>query len=160
MPNRMILTCWLVLGAAGAVLAQSSQTVVFVCEHGAAKSVIAAAHFNRLASERGLPFRAISRGTVPDPAVPPPVRNGLQSDGAPIDPAFVPTRVQSADASTAVQVVTFDVKLPTGVTAKSVANWTNVPAVSDGYAGARADIVNRVESLLNELVKNSRPKRN
>jgi len=43
---------------ATAALAQSTsiqpesmlQTVVFVCEHGAAKSVIAAAHFNRLAS--------------------------------------------------------------------------------------------------------------
>ncbi|MGH9334858.1 MAG: hypothetical protein ACRD21_14045, partial [Vicinamibacteria bacterium] len=45
---------------------QEPRTVVFVCEHGAAKSVIAAAHFNRLAKERELPFRAISRGTVPD----------------------------------------------------------------------------------------------
>ena len=34
-------------------------TVVFVCEHGAAKSVVAAAHFNRMARERGLAVRAI-----------------------------------------------------------------------------------------------------
>ena len=27
-----------------------SKTVLFVCEHGAAKSVVAAAHFNRLAA--------------------------------------------------------------------------------------------------------------
>lgn len=31
----------------------ASQTVLFVCEHGAAKSVIAAAHFNKIAKERG-----------------------------------------------------------------------------------------------------------
>src|SRR5689334_20099632 len=59
----------------------NSSTVVFVCEHGAAKSVIAAAHFNRLATERGLPFRAISRGTKPDDAVAAGVRAGLASDG-------------------------------------------------------------------------------
>ncbi len=41
-------------------------TILFVCEHGSAKSVVAAAHFNRIAAARGLPFRAISRGTVPD----------------------------------------------------------------------------------------------
>jgi rhodanese-related sulfurtransferase len=34
-----------------------SPTVVFVCEHGAAKSVIAAAFFNKLAADRHLPNR-------------------------------------------------------------------------------------------------------
>ena len=38
-------------------------TILFVCEHGSAKSVVAAAHFNQIATARGLPFRAISRGT-------------------------------------------------------------------------------------------------
>ena len=33
--------------------AQQEQTVLFVCEHGAAKSVIAAAQFNKLAKEKG-----------------------------------------------------------------------------------------------------------
>ena len=36
--------------------------VIFVCEHGAAKSVVATAYFNKLASERGLPYRASFRG--------------------------------------------------------------------------------------------------
>ena len=39
------------------------KAVVFVCEHGAAKSVVATAYFNKLAAERGLPFRATFRGT-------------------------------------------------------------------------------------------------
>jgi hypothetical protein len=55
--------------------------VLFVREHGAAKSVIAAAHFNKLAKERGLPHRAIARGTQPDPVVSPKVVSGLQSEG-------------------------------------------------------------------------------
>jgi len=40
---------------------------VFICEHGAAKSVIAAAYFNKLAAERHLNFHAIARGLTPQP---------------------------------------------------------------------------------------------
>ena len=45
--------------------ASDSQTVVFVCEHGTVKSVVALAYFRLLARERHLPIRAISRGTAP-----------------------------------------------------------------------------------------------
>ena len=38
-------------------------SVIFVCGHGAAKSVIATAYFNKLSAERGLPYRATFRGT-------------------------------------------------------------------------------------------------
>ncbi len=40
--------------------------VIFVCEHGAAKSIIAAAYFNKLAQDRKIKVRAIARGTHPD----------------------------------------------------------------------------------------------
>jgi protein-tyrosine-phosphatase len=36
-------------------------TVVFVCEHGAAKSVIATTYFNKIAAERGLRAHASVR---------------------------------------------------------------------------------------------------
>jgi hypothetical protein len=39
------------------------QRVLFVCLHGAAKSVIATAYFNKLARDRGLSYRATFRGT-------------------------------------------------------------------------------------------------
>src|SRR5262250_858896 len=41
--------------------------VLFVCLHGAAKSVVAAAHFRRLAAARGLSMDAVAAGTEPDP---------------------------------------------------------------------------------------------
>src|SRR5262249_35169486 len=41
-------------------------TVVFVCLHGSVKSQVAAAHFNRIAKERGLPVIAVSRGIAVD----------------------------------------------------------------------------------------------
>lgn len=41
---------------------RASGTVVFVCEHGTAKSLIAREWFNRLAAQRGIAARAVSRG--------------------------------------------------------------------------------------------------
>jgi hypothetical protein len=40
---------------------ERTPTILFVCEHGAAKSVIAAAYFDKLAKERGLNYRAVFR---------------------------------------------------------------------------------------------------
>ena len=71
-----------VLGVGLLAYAQEpAPTIVFVCEHGSAKSVIAAAHFNRLAEEKGLPYRAVSRGVQPDEAIPDGVKSGLRGDG-------------------------------------------------------------------------------
>lgn len=56
-------------------------TILFLCPHGAAKSVLAAALFQRLAAERGLPLRATNAGTAPDPAIAPHVRALLAREG-------------------------------------------------------------------------------
>ena len=56
--------------------------VLFVCEHGNVKSLMAASYFNQLAAKRGLRLRAISRGSAPDSTtVPPPIIAGLRTDG-------------------------------------------------------------------------------
>jgi pyruvate/2-oxoglutarate dehydrogenase complex dihydrolipoamide acyltransferase (E2) component len=60
---------------------EQTPVIVFVCEHGAAKSVMAAAHFNKLARERGLNLRAVARGTSPDKEIAPKAALGLQADG-------------------------------------------------------------------------------
>lgn len=63
-----ILGAALAASAACAVTAPAppaSRRIVFVCEHGAAKSVVAAAHFNRLARERGIPYHAVAKGADP-----------------------------------------------------------------------------------------------
>lgn len=51
--RRGVLMSLMVIALARAAAAQSAgnETVVFVCEHGAAKSVIATAYFNKLAAE-------------------------------------------------------------------------------------------------------------
>src|SRR5258705_11947677 len=62
-----------------------SRSVLFVCLHGAAKSVLAAADFERLAAERGLAITADSAGTEPDPEIAPGVAAALQADGVDLD---------------------------------------------------------------------------
>src|SRR5688572_23884618 len=64
--------------------------VVFVCEHGAAKSVVAAAYFNKLAVERGLAARATARGADPQADLSVSAVKGLKEDG--IEPSLAAPR--------------------------------------------------------------------
>src|SRR5262245_39029011 len=89
----------------------AASTVLFVCEHGAAKSIIAVAHFNDLAKKRGLSVRAVSRGTNPDPVFAPHVVKGLEGEGLP-RPEGKPQLVSEGDVRKAGQVVTLGCKLP------------------------------------------------
>ena len=123
--------------------------VLFVCEHGSAKSVVAAAHFNQLAAARGLPFRAISRGTEPDAEMAPAAVEGLRGDGLkPDDPA--PSKLQQSDLDAAVRVVTF-CALPPGLQVRSPIEQWEVPPVSTGYAASREAMRLQSERLLQEL---------
>ena len=91
------------------------QTVVFVCEHGTVKSVVAATYFNQLAAERHLSVRAVSRGTNLEPAVPKLVRDGLQRDGLTLG-HFTPTAVDESELRNSLAVVSFDRPCPSGNT--------------------------------------------
>ena len=124
--------------------------VLFVCEHGAAKSIVAATYFNKLARERGLPQRAIARGTRPDPAYAPSVVQGLKDDGLEVGKGK-PVLVSEADIAAASHVVTLGCKLPHPPRATSdVRAWDEI-TMSEGYAAARRAILKRVEQLLDEL---------
>ena len=125
--------------------------VLFVCLHGAAKSVVGAAHFRRLAAARGLAVDAAAAGTEPDPELAPGAVKGLAADGLGPAPAR-PRPVTLHDLRTATRVVSFGCDV---VPAKGqrVDQW-DVPAVSDGYAAARDRIVANVERLVSELAAN------
>ena len=124
------------------------QKVLFVCLHGAAKSVLAAADLERMAKERSLRVTAESAGTEPDPEMAPPVVAALKAEGVDLAghrPRLV-TREMAAGAS---RIVAFGCDLgaaaPAGVT---VEQWADVPAVSDGLPAARAIIRQHLERLL------------
>jgi len=81
-------------------------TIVLVCEHGAAKSVVAAAYFNKLADEKGLNLQAVARGTNPDQTLSPHAVIGLLEDG--LTPTeSVPQKLSLADVESADRVITF-----------------------------------------------------
>jgi hypothetical protein len=79
-------------------------TVLFMCPHGAAKSVLASAYFQRVAKERGLNVRVISAGTDPDAQVAPAVASHLTKNGYDV-PIAKPRRATGEDMATADVVI-------------------------------------------------------
>ena len=67
--------------------APKTPRVLFVCLHGAAKSVVAAAHFRKLTAQRGLAVEAAAAGTEPDAEMGPLAVKGLAAGHA-VRPAF------------------------------------------------------------------------
>ncbi len=122
--------------------------VVFVCLHGAAKSVVAAAHFRRLAASRGLGIGAVAAGTEPDAELAAGAVKGLAAEGLTASPTR-PRPVTLYDLDSARHIVSFGCDLPSGAAAR-VEQW-DVPAVGEGYAAARDQIVARVERLVEVL---------
>jgi len=121
--------------------------VVFVCEHGAAKSIVAAAWLRRLADEAGLPLDAVACGTDPSAELSPDAMAGLARDGIAPGPGR-PQPLHRDELRRAWRVVRFgqDLSIP-GPSTSPVETW-DVPAVSDGYDAARDAIVSRLQQLL------------
>ena len=126
----------------------SERTILFVCLHGAAKSVVGAALFRRLAGARGLAWQAVAAGTEPDQELAPAAVKGLAGDGLAPAPAR-PRPVTLYDLETATRVVSFGCAIAPAK-GQRVDQW-DVPAVSDGYAAARDSIAAKVERLVSEL---------
>jgi arsenate reductase len=125
-----------------------NQTIVFVCEHGTAKSVIAAAYFNKLAQERNSEVHAIARGMHPDAELSPKAITGLRDDG--LSPTeLVPQKLSLEDVESAQRIITF-CELPAEYQQKAnVEHWNGVPPVSEDYQKARDAILERINRFLN-----------
>lgn len=124
--------------------------VVFVCEHGAAKSVVAAAYFNELAAQQHVPLHAIARGLTPQEALSTSATAGLRADG--LSPGLdKPVALQKDEAHSATRLVSF-MPLPEALTGdRAVIQWDDVPATGDGYEPARDKIRAHVKALIDSL---------
>ena len=148
------------LGATTLPAQQESKTaplkVVFVCEHGAAKSVIAAKELEKLARERGISIQAVSRGTTPDPDIPLFVRTGLKADGIEIG-TMKPVQVKPEDLRGAARVISFgpDLSAVAGQMLR-VDDWSATPDVSANFPAARDYIVKRLKMLLDQIAEAKR----
>ena len=152
---RTSLTIALLLAAAGAAAQPAAQgattpVVVFVCEHGAAKSVIATAYFNKLAAERGLPYRATFRGTSPQEALSVRAVQGLTADGVAIPPG-APTAIGDADIKNATHIFAIGCALPAAAVSSGKARDCSDVPDDQGYEAQRDAIVRHVKELLDDL---------
>jgi arsenate reductase (thioredoxin) len=151
--SALLIGVSITAGVAGQAENTAGQQIVFVCEHGAAKSVIAAAYFNKLAAERGLRERAIYRGASPQAELSVATLKGLRDDGLRV-PATKPASITAADVAAAMHIFAIGCSLPAHASSSGKAeNWTDVPEVSDGYAASRDAIKRHVERLLDQLAK-------
>ena len=118
--------------------------VVFVCEYGSKKSVLAAAYFNQLAAEHGVRTRAVARGLNPDPTVPAAIRDTLARDGIELDDS-PPARMTDSELASAERVVSFAESVDAA--AEKLDDWSEVPPLSEDFDGVRAEIRARVARL-------------
>jgi arsenate reductase len=126
-------------------------TVLFLCPHGAAKSVMAAAYFKQLGEERGLGLHGDAAGTDPSPEVSSAVVALLQEEGIDIG-QYQPRTVTKEDVELAVRVVSLgcpESDLP--ATPAVIEHWDDVPQPSINLVAARDTIRSHTERLVDEL---------
>ena len=148
------LSALLAASVAAAVAAQGGgaapEKIIFVCEHGAAKSVIATMYFNKLAAERGLPDRATYRGANPQAELSVTALKGLRDDGFDV-PSAKPSAITPADVSSATHIFAIGCSLPSHAASSGKADsWDDVPE-DQGYGAQRDAIKKHVERLLDQL---------
>src|SRR3954469_17881961 len=143
---QLIVALTLVAFQPAAQPTSTTPSIVFGCEHGGAKSVIATAYFNKLAAERGLPYRATFRGTdLSARAV-----AGLKTDGIGV-PSGKPAAITDSDVSNATHIFAIGCTLPDKARRSGKADdWSDVPD-DQGYSPMRDAIVRHVNELLDRL---------
>jgi arsenate reductase (thioredoxin) len=131
-----------------------TSTILFLCPHGAAKSVLAAAYFNHLAEEATLSFVADSAGTEPDPAISPAVIELLRGEGIDV-PQGRPRQVTQDDLMQAQRVISLGCQVETlAVDPARLEQWLDVPSPGSDLIGARNAIRAHVVSLVAQLGNN------
>jgi protein-tyrosine-phosphatase len=126
-----------------------SDTVLFICEFGTAKSAIAREMFRRRARERGVATTAFSRGLKIGDHLSAPLARALAAER--IDSrrdGFSIARRKDLRAATVVVAFT---PLPARYRPQSLQDWSAVPSVNDNWLAARADLSHRIDALLDAI---------
>ena len=125
--------------------------VLFMCPHGAAKSVMASAYFQKLAKERGLNVRVDAAGTEPEPALSKSVVAHLQKNNYAI-PIEKPRAATAADMNGADVVISMGCDLSKLPAPKGQLKTWNVPDFSANFDAAEQAIRDQVTKLVDEMV--------
>jgi arsenate reductase len=132
---------------------QVKRTILFVCEHGAGRSAIAASYFNKKAEKQGLEYRAIFRGVEPQSALGTSTKDGLIKDSVDVK-NLTPTKLSRKDADDAYKVITLDCTLP-DLFNKADMQWTGIP-MDGNYEVSKNRIAAKVDSLMTIILTDIR----
>ena len=147
----LILSAVLSLTATAQRAGVQPPTVLFVCEHGTVRSLLAKVLFEEYAGVVGLRMNAVSRGTHADSIVPPWMVQGLSADHIALGP-WTPQTLRPKDLADAAYVVSFDVPLSATNGARvRREQWDSLPSVSKNYTSGRDAIKVRVHALVDSL---------
>jgi protein-tyrosine-phosphatase len=145
-----ILFVWIILHAT-ITCSQDRNTaktrVIFVCEHGGARSTIASLYFNRMMKENNLPYESVFRANVPDSTISKETRKGLTGDGFDTR-GLVPVALTASDVSPDAILIAMDCKVNSFQPSQE---WTGIPTISQDYQSARNEIIKKLNVLMNEL---------
>jgi protein-tyrosine-phosphatase len=147
-----VAAAFLAAGVCPVVMADPAAAgrIVFVCEHGNVKSLIASRWFDRLAAARGLALRSVSRGLSPEGGVPVPIAGHLRSDG--FDVAGFRPRALEPEDLVGSRLVLIGADPPPWVPREAaVVRWDGIPPASERYEDSRDALRERIGALLDSL---------
>ena len=164
MSRAIVVTLFGLFALVAAAPATASQAtgktpvVLFMCPHGAAKSVLASAYFQKLAKERGLNVRVDAAGTDPEPTLSKSVVAHLQKNNYAI-PIEKPRAATASDMTGADVVISMGCDLSGLPQPKGVVKHWNVPDFSVNFDAAEQSIRDQVTKLVDEMVAAQRTKK-
>ena len=131
------------------------QGILFVCPHGAAKSVIATVYCRQYAAEWNLPIVASSAGTEPEEIVPAPIVAALALEGGDVA-GYRPRLLTREEFLAADRVITIGGDVGTLAALRAdVERWDDVPLASQELDACRASIRRHVATLLDHMSRAS-----
>lgn len=147
--SRLLALFFLLLSGCSNAFESKPVTIVFVCQHGYGKSLVAARHFERKALANGLNVHVLARGVTPAPAVTPALVSALAKEGFDVA-QFRPIALTAADIAAADRIVSFGVDVPEALAITMRVD--DVPALSQDYGAGRDRIDQVLDGLLIELM--------
>ncbi len=143
--SAFLFLCILFIPMSARTQEEKKTTVIFVCEHGGARSTIASLYFNKMALDNHLPYQAIFRGLTPDPIITQETEKGLIKDGFETA-SLSPIALSAKDITPNTLLISLDCTPSSSY--QTYHAWGGIPAISEDYNAAR----NAIVKLLNELV--------
>lgn len=123
-------------------------TVLFLCPHNAAKSVVAAALLQRASDEADMGLTIRTGGTEPDEAVYPKIRARLEADG--LTTNEVPKLVTAEQLDAADLVINMGCDHNDLPRARQITDW-QISHFSDDFEAAYSAITDHIAALVADL---------